>query len=161
MSSTSTYGNGRSDRDRAIPRRGADRADVRRVGRGRLRRLHQPEVMRRWFHCARDWGTPRAEFDLGVGGKVRVVMRRPDDTEAGARGEYTLIDRPHTLVMTWTFDDDPSNGQLIKLSPAESEGLTTVPMLNSGISSDQRRAAQTADGNGASSSLPLSMEDQY
>ncbi len=36
-----------------------------------------PEVMRRWFHCAPDWDTPAAEVDLRVGGRVRVVMRRP------------------------------------------------------------------------------------
>ena len=43
--------------------------------------------------------TPEAEVDLRVGGKVRVVMRKPDGTEAGAQGEYRLIDRPHRLVM--------------------------------------------------------------
>jgi uncharacterized protein YndB with AHSA1/START domain len=69
-------------------------------------------------------------------------MRRPDGTEAEARGEYTLIDRPHRLVMTWTFDDDPSNEQLIALSFSETEGSTTVLMLNSGISTDERRARQ-------------------
>jgi uncharacterized protein YndB with AHSA1/START domain len=68
-----------------------------------------PEVMRRWFHVAPDWDTPLAEVDLRVGGTVRIVMRRPDGTQAGARGEYTLIDRPRRLVMTWTFDDDPAN----------------------------------------------------
>jgi uncharacterized protein YndB with AHSA1/START domain len=101
-----------------------------------------PEVMRRWFHPAPDWGTPVAEVDLRVGGKIRVVMRRPDGTEAEAQGEYTLIDRPHRLVMTWTFYDDPSNQQLIALSFSESEGATTVEMLNSGISTDERRSRQ-------------------
>ncbi len=101
-----------------------------------------PEVMRRWFHCAPDWDTPEAEVDLRVGGKVRLVMRRPDGTEVEAQGEYTLIDRPHRLVMTWTFDDDPSNEQLIELSFSESEGSTTVVIVNSGISTDQRRDAQ-------------------
>ena len=101
-----------------------------------------PEVMRRWFHCFADWDTPDAEVDLRVGGKVRVVMRRPDGTKAGARGEYRLIDRPHRLVMTWTFDDDPSNEQLIELYFSESEGLTTALMVNSGISTDERRDAQ-------------------
>ena len=101
-----------------------------------------PEVMRRWFHCAPDWGTPEAEVDLRVGGKVRVVMRRPDGTEVEAHGEYTLIDRPHRLVMTWTFDDDPSNEQLIELSFSESEGSTTVLMVNGGVSTDERRDAQ-------------------
>jgi uncharacterized protein YndB with AHSA1/START domain len=101
-----------------------------------------PEVMRRWFHCAPDWDTPEAEVDLRVGGKVRVVMRRPDGTEAGMQGEFTLIDRPHRLAMTWTFSDDPSNEQLIELSFSESEGSTTVLLVNSGISTDERREAQ-------------------
>jgi uncharacterized protein YndB with AHSA1/START domain len=101
-----------------------------------------PEVMRRWFHCAHDWATPEAEVDLRVGGKVRVVMRKPDGTEVEAQGEYTLIDRPHRLVMTWTFDDDPSNEQLIELTFSESGGSTTVLLVNSGISTDGRRDAQ-------------------
>ena len=107
-----------------------------------------PEVMRRWFHCGPDWDTPEAEVDLRVGGKVRVVMRRPDGTEVEAQGEFTLIDRPHRLVMTWTFDDDPSNEQLIELSFSESEGSTTVVMVNSGISTDERRDAQDAGWHG-------------
>ena len=101
-----------------------------------------PEVMRRWFHCEPDWETPLAEVDLRVGGKVQVVMRRPDGTEIGASGEYTLIDRPHRLEMTWTFDEDLSNRQRIELSFSESGGSTTVVMVNSGISTDERRDAQ-------------------
>ena len=103
-----------------------------------------PEVMRRWFHCGADWDTPEAEVDLRVGGQVRVVMRRPDGTEFEARGEYTLIDRPQRLVMIWTFADDPSNEQLIELAFSESGGSTTVLMVNSGISTDERREAQDA-----------------
>jgi uncharacterized protein YndB with AHSA1/START domain len=101
-----------------------------------------PEVMRRWFHCEADWSTPVAEVDLRVGGTVRIAMRRPDGTEARARGELITIDRPHRLVMTWTFDDEPSNQQLIELSFSESGGSTTVVMINSGISTDRRRDAQ-------------------
>jgi uncharacterized protein YndB with AHSA1/START domain len=101
-----------------------------------------PEVMRRWFHPTPDWETSEAEVDLRVGGKVRVVMRTPDGREVEAQGEYTLIDRPHRLAMTWNFDDDPSNEQLIELSFSESGGSTTVRMVNSGISTDERRDAQ-------------------
>jgi uncharacterized protein YndB with AHSA1/START domain len=101
-----------------------------------------PEVMRRWLHPAADWETPEAEVDLRVGGTVRVVMRRPDGTEIEARGEYTLIDRPHLLVMTWTFGDEPSNEQLMELSFTESEGSTTVRLINSRISTGERRDAQ-------------------
>ena len=101
-----------------------------------------PEVMRRWLHPGRDWATPEAEVDLRVGGSVRVVMRKPDGSEVEAKGEYTLIDRPHRLVMTWTFSDEPSNEQLLELSFTESEGSTTVLLVNTGISTDGRRDEQ-------------------
>jgi uncharacterized protein YndB with AHSA1/START domain len=98
--------------------------------------------MRRWFHCEPDWDTPVAEVDLRVGGKIRVVMRRPDDTRVEASGEFTLIEPPHPLVMIWTFDEDPANEQLIELTFTESAGCTTVLMVNSRISTDERRDAQ-------------------
>jgi uncharacterized protein YndB with AHSA1/START domain len=101
-----------------------------------------PEVMRRWLHPGPDWATPEAEVDLRPGGKVRVVMRRPDGTEIESRGEYTLIDRPRRLVMTWTFGDDPANEQLIELSFSESDGSTRVLLVNSRISTEGRRDAQ-------------------
>jgi uncharacterized protein YndB with AHSA1/START domain len=101
-----------------------------------------PEVMRRWFHVGADWDTPEAEVDLRVGGKVRIVMRTPEGTRHEAQGEYVLIDRPHRLVMTWTFADDPSNDQRIELTFSESGGSTTVLMVNSGISVPERRDNQ-------------------
>jgi uncharacterized protein YndB with AHSA1/START domain len=84
---------------------------------------------------------------------VRVVMRRPDGTEFGANGEYTLIDRPHRLEMTWTFDEDSTNEQLIELSFSESDGSTTVVMINSGISTADRRDAQHGGWHGCFDSL--------
>jgi uncharacterized protein YndB with AHSA1/START domain len=101
-----------------------------------------PEVMRRWLHPGADWATPEAEVDLRVGGKVRIVMRKPDGSEVEAKGEYTLIDRPHRLLMTWTFSDEPSNDQLLELSFTESDGSTTVLLVNTGISTVGRRDAQ-------------------
>ena len=50
--------------------------------------------------------------------------------------------------MTWTFHDDPSNEQLIELSFSESDGATTVLIVNSGISTDERRNAQDWGWNG-------------
>lgn len=101
-----------------------------------------PEVMRRWLHPGPDWETPVATVDLRPGGQVRVVMRRPNGREGGARGEYRVIERPHRLVMTWAFDDEPDNEQLIELTFAESAGSTTVLMINTGISTDARRESQ-------------------
>src|SRR5262245_1074051 len=102
-----------------------------------------PEVMRRWYHCGPDWQTPEVEVDLRIGGKVRVVMRKPDGSEVALSGEYTEIDRPHRLAMTLPFSDDPANTeQLLELSFSESGGATTVVLINSGVPDDERRDAQ-------------------
>jgi uncharacterized protein YndB with AHSA1/START domain len=101
-----------------------------------------PEVMQRWFHCEPDWETPEAEVDLRLGGRVRVAMRRPDGSEAEAWGEFKVIDRPHRLAMTWRFYDDPANEQLLELTFTETAGSTTVLLINSGISTDERRSGQ-------------------
>jgi uncharacterized protein YndB with AHSA1/START domain len=102
-----------------------------------------PEVMRRWWHAGPEWETAEAEVDLRVGGKVRVVMRGRDGSEVEAQGRYTLVERPLRLEMTWTFSDDPSHSQqLIEVTFSESDGATTVAMVNSGIATDERRDAQ-------------------
>lgn len=100
------------------------------------------EVMRRWLHVGPDWATPEAEVDLRVGGEVRIVMRRPDGREAGARGRYTVIERPRRLVMTWTFDEEPGNEQLMELTFSGTDRSTTVLLVNSRIASERRRAGQ-------------------
>jgi uncharacterized protein YndB with AHSA1/START domain len=101
-----------------------------------------PEVIERWFIPGRDWQTPSAEVDLRVGGTVRVVMRDPSGAPVEAGGEYTEIDRPHRLAFTWTFDDDPSNEQMIELDFTERDGVTTVLFVNSNISEERRRDQQ-------------------
>jgi len=118
-----------------------------------------PDVMRRWLHPGADWETPVAEVDLRVGGDIRVVMRKPDGGEPGARGKYVLIDRPRRLVMSWTFNDDPFNEQLIELSFSESEGMTTVVMLNSRISTDERRDSQQEGWLGCLDQLTAALAD--
>ena len=102
-----------------------------------------PEVMRRWYHCGPDWATPEVEVDLRVGGRFRVVMRKPDGSEVELSGEYTGIDRPRRLAMTCTFSDDPSGAeQSIELSFSETAGSTTVVLVNSRIPSEARSDAQ-------------------
>ena len=100
------------------------------------------EVIRRWFKPGKGWQEPSAEVDLRVGGRIRVVMRSPEDEPVGAQGEYTLIDRPNKLAFTWTFDDDRSNRQMIELEFSERDGVTTVVFVNSDISREDRREAQ-------------------
>lgn len=99
-----------------------------------------PEVIGRWFKPREGWQEASAEVDLRVGGRVRVVMRDPDGEPVAAGGEYTLIERPHRLAFTWTFDDAPSNQQMIELEFTERDGITTVLFVNSDISEERREA---------------------
>jgi uncharacterized protein YndB with AHSA1/START domain len=100
------------------------------------------EVIRRWFKPQTGWLEPSAEVDLRVGGQIRVVMRTPEGEPVGAGGQYTEVDRPNRLAFTWTFDDDPSNEQMIELEFTERDGVTTVLFVNSDISEEERRDAQ-------------------
>src|SRR5450755_1381670 len=113
MPSASTSRNGESDGDRGARPRGANRADVRVLARGRLRRMDQRRGDAALVPLRPRLGHPGGRGrSPSEGGKIRVVMRRPDGTEVAAQGEYTVIDRPHRLVMTWTLDADLSNERL-------------------------------------------------
>jgi uncharacterized protein YndB with AHSA1/START domain len=100
------------------------------------------EVIRRWFIPQEGWQEADAEVDLRVGGRVQVVMRTPEGNPVRAGGEYTEIDRPNRLAFTWTFEDDPSNEQMIELEFTERDGVTTVVFVNSNISAERRRDQQ-------------------
>ena len=101
------------------------------------------DVLRRWLHGMVGWETPTAEVDLRVGGTIRIVMRDPSGgTEAGATGEYRVVDPPRRLVFTWVWDDQPDQSQLIELELSERDGRTTVSMTNSAIPTDGRLESQ-------------------
>jgi uncharacterized protein YndB with AHSA1/START domain len=101
------------------------------------------EVLRRWLYGMPGWETPTAEVDLRVGGRIRIVMRDPaDGTEAGATGEYLVVEPPQRLVFTWVWDDQPDHPQLIELEFSELQGRTAVLMTNSAIPTDGRLMSQ-------------------
>ena len=101
------------------------------------------EVLRRWLYGMPGWQTPTAEVDLRVGGTIRIVMRDPSDgAEAGATGEYRVVEPPRRLVFTWVWDDQPDRPQLIELEFSEADGATTVLMTNSSIPSEEQSQSQ-------------------
>ena len=100
------------------------------------------EVLRRWLHADPEWETPTAEVDLRVGGRLRIVMRDPKSgADYGAGGEYTVVDPPHRLAFTWSWDDHDSERQLIELEFIDRDGATTVRMTSRGIATEERRAS--------------------
>ena len=104
-------------------------------------------VLRRWFHARRDWTTSEASVDLRVGGAVRVVMHDPDKDEYhGGGGHYTVVDRPHRLAFTWTWDrDDEDRETLIEIAFVEVDGATAVTFTHSNLR-DEASARDHEDG---------------
>ncbi len=116
------------------------------------------EVMRRWFHGDHGWETPHAEVDLRLGGKVRVVMRDPDQgAEYGGGGHYTEIDRPRRLAFTWVWDDDADRETLIELDFEETDGATHVTMTHHGLRSQEQVTSHEGGWNAALDELEAAL----
>ena len=82
---------------------------------------------------ANTWRSERTNDDRSLG--LRGADRA--DLQGAGGGGVRCLDQPRA------FSDDPSNTQqLIELAFSESEGATTVVMVNSGITTDERRDAQ-------------------
>lgn len=104
------------------------------------------DVMRRWWHARSNWTTPEASVDLRLGGAVRVVMRDTDGDLHGGGGHYTVVDRPHRLAFTWTWDrDDDGHETLIEIVFVESGATTTVTFTHSNLR-DAATARDHEDG---------------
>ena len=93
------------------------------------------ELLKLWWHAARDWETPSAEVDPRVGGSLRITMRNPADrTEYAGSGEFTVFERPRRLVFTWTWDDDEQRRrQLIEVEFIEKGSETLVVLTHRGL----------------------------
>ena len=100
------------------------------------------EVLRRWWPAGPDWDTPVAEVDVRVGGRLRLVMRRPDGQEFGGSGEYGEITPPERLAFTWTWDGQEAQEglQLVEVEfKEEAGGTTTVVLTNRGLRDEESK----------------------
>jgi uncharacterized protein YndB with AHSA1/START domain len=95
-----------------------------------------PEVLARWWPAGRGWDTPLAEVDSRAGGRLRLVMRRPDGAEIGGEGRYVEVTRPMRLVFTWRWDDSSLGAgmQQVEVTFTQNrDDTTTVVLVNRGI----------------------------
>ena len=61
-----------------------------------------PQALARWFGPAAADTVRRADLDVRVGGRYRVVFGAPDGSEHEASGVYTEVDPPRRLAFTWS-----------------------------------------------------------
>jgi uncharacterized protein YndB with AHSA1/START domain len=71
-----------------------------------------PEKLMRWFGPAQA-ETLRAETDVRVGGRFRIVMRGPDGEEHDVSGVYREVVASEKLVFTWAWRTTPERESLV------------------------------------------------
>ena len=87
-----------------------------------------PAQMKRWFGPA-DAETIRAETDLRVGGRFRVIMRALSGEEHDVSGIYREVVANEKLVFTWAWRSMPERESLVSVllkSGGEGTMLTLI-----------------------------------
>jgi uncharacterized protein YndB with AHSA1/START domain len=74
-----------------------------------------PEKMSRWMGPG-EIVAPTVECDLRVGGRYRIVMRRPDGEEFDVGGVYREIVPNEKLCFTWAWKDTPERESLVTVT---------------------------------------------
>lgn len=98
--------------------------------------LTNPHQRKEWWGSEGRFQTTEVESDLRVGGKWRMSgtgFGRPFT----AKGEYRTIEPPHVLAFTWLADWQRNPTEtLVRFDLSEQDGLTTVRVTHSGLTSE-------------------------
>jgi len=97
--------------------------------------------------------TPKAEVDLRVGGRYRIVMRGPDGSEMRVGGVYRAIERPSRLVYTWKWEESPMDDTLITVEFFDRGKATEVLLRHEGLTDPESRARHEHGWNGCLDNL--------
>ena len=103
----------------------------------------QPEQFKQWYMPA-PYSVPNCEFDVRVGGLLKVDTQGPDGVIMPLSGEFKVVDEPSKLVLT----NSPLDGNGNKLfeiqhtiALSETDGQTTLKItseiLSAGEHADQ------------------------
>jgi uncharacterized protein YndB with AHSA1/START domain len=102
--------------------------------------LTDPDQRIKWWGAKGRFQTTHMESDLRPGG--RWVMR---GTGIGGKpfqvvGEYRAVERPRLLVFTWLPDwQGDATESLVRIDLQEKDGVTTVRLTHSGLTSERSR----------------------
>lgn len=100
-----------------------------------------PEQCVKWWGIEGRFQSTRMENDLRPGGKWIVYGRRADGGDFTVRGEYRDVAHPTLLSFTWLPDwSDGATASLVRFDLKETNGITTLRLTHSGLTSDAARA---------------------
>lgn len=104
--------------------------------------LVNPDQRLQWWGHGRFTMT-HAASDLRPGGKWELHVES-DGRASSARGEYRTIERPRLLIFTWLPDwyENPTES-VVRFDLIENDGVTTVRLTHSGLTTEGDRAGTT------------------
>ena len=107
-----------------------------------------PEKMSRWMGPG-EIVAPGTECDLRVGGRYRVVMRKPDGEEFDVRGVYREIVPNEKLVFTWAWLHTADIETLVTLTFKPDGDGTLMTLHHEQFGDDDMRDRHDAGWSGA------------
>jgi uncharacterized protein YndB with AHSA1/START domain len=94
----------------------------------------------KWWRVEGKFQIIHMESDVRPGGKWRMRLIGGRGTETVVSGEYRKIERPHLLILTWIRENEDATETLVRWELAEKDGVTTVRVTHSGLTSESLRA---------------------
>lgn len=103
--------------------------------------LSSAEERVKWWGAEGRFKTTQVESDLRPGGKWMMRGIGLGGRLFTIQGVYQKVDRPRRLVFTWlpSWQDDPLE-TLVSFDLTEKDGVTTVRVTHSGLSTESSRA---------------------
>lgn len=84
--------------------------------------------------------TARAEVDLRVGGRYRIVMRGPEGVDRTVGGVYRVVERPSKLVYTWKWEGNAMGESIVTVEFHDRGKETEVVLRHDGLTDPDSRA---------------------
>ena len=104
--------------------------------------LTDPAQMVKWWGIEGRFQATEVESDLRTDGRWLMRGIRANGLPFTIRGEYREVDPPRVLVFTWLPDwQEEVVETVVRIDLAERDGVTTVRLTHSGLSTDPVRAA--------------------
>src|SRR5690242_16841403 len=86
-----------------------------------FRALTEPDLIKRWYGPT-GWEMVVCDIDLRVGGRWRIVSRKPGGKEIGQSGIYNEIVRPNRIVNSEAWEDWDAGETLVRTTLTELKG---------------------------------------
>jgi uncharacterized protein YndB with AHSA1/START domain len=104
--------------------------------------LTNPDERMKWWGAEGKFQTTQMESDLRPGGKWLMRGIGMGEKPFSVAGEYHKIERPRLLVFTWLPDwQENAPKTLVRWDLEEKDGVTTVRLTHSGLTSESSRAS--------------------